>query len=129
MAKKKAEPKKAGTSVKSYKQDIDVEKQKMGAYSKEFGTTVRSLQAGFKKHAKDMNAAALKIREDGIKIREDGIKNMSQKVGKFKYEIKEATTRMADNVKFIQCEINKKKKDFQAYARGPFQGYIKAFWG
>lgn len=129
MAKKKAEPKKAGTSVKSYKQDIDVEKQKMGAYSKEFGTTVRSLQAGFKKHAKDMNAAALKIREDGIK-------NMSQKVGKFKYEIKEATTRMADNVKFIQCEINKKKseinkkkKDFQAYARGPFQGYIKAFWG
>ncbi|MEW5896477.1 MAG: hypothetical protein AB1668_02190 [Nanoarchaeota archaeon] len=152
MAEKKSAEK---TSVKSYQQDTEAEKQKMGAYSKKFKTTVRSLQTGFKKHARDMKAAASSMREEGIR-------SMRQKVGKFNHEIKdqvkenkEAVTRMSDNVKFFQSEINKKKKDFkayakgpftnsikafhdnvdkekrsfQAYARGPFQGYIKAFWG
>lgn len=129
MGKKKAESKLLKTSVKSYQQGIDTEKQKMGAYSDKFKTTVRSLQANFKKHAKDMKNAALQMREDGIK-------QMSQKVHKYKGEIKdqivenkESVARMDDNVKFFQSEINKKRKDFQAYARGPFQGYIKAFWG
>ena len=64
-------------TVKSYQQDINVEKQKMGAYSKKFGSTVRSLQADFKKHGKEMKEAASNMREEGIK-------NMSAKVGKFK---------------------------------------------
>lgn len=126
MAKKKTEAK---SSVKTYQQDINAEKQKMGAYSNKFKTTVRSLQANFKKHAKDMKVAALQMREDGIK-------NMDEKVRKFNHEIKgqiqenkEAISHIANNVKFFQSEISKKKKDFQAYARGPFNSYIKAFWG
>ncbi len=110
------------TSVKLYQQNTELEKQKMKTYARKMKTDVKSLQADFKKHAKDMNAAAAKMLEDGRK-------NMSQKVGKFNHEIKEqirenkeATARMADNVKFFH-------KDFRAYARGPFQGYIKAFWG
>lgn len=130
MAKKKAKAKtEAGTSVKSYQQGIDGEKQKMGAYSKKFGTTVKSLQADFKIHAKDMKNAALQIREDGIK-------QMSQKVHKYKGDIKdqivenkEAVARIGNSVKLFQSEVRKKDHDFQAYARGPFQGYIKAFWG
>ena len=117
------------SSVKSYQIGIDTEKQKMGAYSKKFRTTVRSLQADWKSHAKDLKVAALQMREDGIK-------NMTQKVHKYKRDIKdqitenkEAVARIESSVKFFQSEINKKMKDFRAYARGPFQGYIRAFWG
>lgn len=115
------------TSVKYYQQEIESEKHKMDAYSKKFATTIGPLQAGFKKHAKDMNASALKIREDGIT-------NMNRKVGKFNHEIKgqiqenkEAVSRIANNIKFFQSEINKKKNDFKAYAHGPFTNDIKSF--
>ncbi len=126
MAKKKTEAK---SSVKTYKQSIDVEKQKMGAYSNNFKTTVRSLQANFKKHAKDMKVAALQMREDGIG-------RMHQKVHEYKRDIKdqivenkEAVARIGDSVKLFQSEILKKNRDFKAYVRGPFKSYIKAFWG
>lgn len=144
MAKKKTEAK---SSVKTYQQDIDAEKQKMGAYSNKFKTTVRSLQSNFKKHARDIKVAALQMREDGVKHMSNKInkfkgelkiagKIMDDKVRKFNHEVKgqmqenrEAVAHMADNVKFFQSEINKKKKEFQSYAHGPFNSYIKAFWG
>ncbi|MEK6868753.1 MAG: hypothetical protein AABX74_00860 [Nanoarchaeota archaeon] len=109
-------------TVKSYQQDINVEKQKMGAYSKKFGSTVRSLQADFRKHAKDMKAAAENMREEGIK-------KMSAKVGKFKGEIqdqikenKTAVAHIASNIKYFLGEINKKKRDFRSYAKVSFWG-------
>ena|SRR3989338_5712499 len=124
------------TSVKSYQQNTEMEKQKMKTYANKMKTNVKSLQAdarklagSFKNYSKDLRGAALKMREDGVT-------RMRQKVGKFSQEIKEqikenkrATAHMADNVNFFQSEIDQKKKDFQAYARGPFRGYIKAFWG
>lgn len=109
-------------TVKSYQQDINAEKQRMTSYSKKFGSTVRSLQADFKKHAKEMENAASNMREEGIK-------NMSAKVGKFKGEIqdqikenKTAVSHIASNVKFFLSEINKKKKDFKTYAKVSFWG-------
>lgn len=126
MASKKTE---LGTSVKSYQQDINLEKQKMGAYAKKMGTSVRSLQGDFKKHSKEM-------KEAGRNMIEEGNRNMNTKVGKFREEIKnqikenkDAIAHMGNSVQFFLGEINKKKKDFRAYARGPFVSYIKAFWG
>src|SRR3989338_4041471 len=107
-------------TVRSYQQDINVEKQKMGAYSKKFGSTVRSLQADFKKHGKEMKEAASNMREEGIK-------NMIPKVAKFKGEIqdqikenKQAVAHIASNIKYFLGEINKKKKDFRSYAKVSF---------
>lgn len=114
--KKKAKAE-AKSSVKSLKHGIEVEKQKMGAYSKKMGASVRSLQAGFKKHAKDVKEAA-------IALREEGIKNMSEKVGKFKGDIKaqikenkESVSHMGDNIKYYLSEINKTKNNFKSYAK------------
>ena len=131
MVKQKLEAK---SSVKTYQQGIDIEKQKMGAYTKKMGSSVKSLQGGvkslqgeFKKHGKEM-------REAGRAMIAEGNRNMAAKVGKFSGEIKnqikenkEAIANMGNGVQFFLGEINKKKKDFRAYARGPFNGYIKLF--
>lgn len=117
------------TSVKSYQQGIESEKQKTSTYSKEFEAGVKSLQADITKHSKDIKNAALKMREEGTE-------HMGKKVAKFGKEIedqitenREATPHMADNVKYFISEIDKKKNDFQSYVQGPFTDYIKAFWG
>ncbi len=109
-------------TVKSYQQDINLEKQRMASYSKKFGSTVRSLQSDFKKNAKEMENAASNMREEGIR-------NMRSKVAKFKGEIqdqikenKTAVSHIASNVKFFLSEINKKKKDFKTYAKVSFWG-------
>src|SRR3989344_937687 len=88
----------AKSSVKTYQQGIDTEKQKMGAYTKKMGSSVKSLQGEFKKEIKDQ------IKEN-----------------------KEAIANIGNGVQFFLGETNKKKKDFRAYARGPFNGYIKLF--
>ncbi len=125
MAKKKE----LESSVKSYQQGIDLEKQKMNLYIKKTGTSVRSLQEEFRKHSKEMKGAAKNMLEEGSK-------NMNAKVGRFRGEIKnqikenkEAAAHMESGVRFFLGEINKKKKDFQAYAQGPLTDYIRAFWG
>jgi len=134
-AKKKGKPE-SKTSVKSYHQGIEAEKQEMKAYSDKMASNVRSMQGNVKslrnehkKFSKDLNAAASSMREEGIK-------NMSKKTTAFKKEIrdqvkehKEAIAHMKDTVRYFTNEISRKKKDFQAYVRGPFTGYIKAFWG
>ncbi len=126
MVNKKKE---SATSVKSYQQNITAEKQKMGAYTKKMKTSVRSLQADFKKHGREMHEA-------GRNMIADGNANMNAKVGKFRGEIKsqikenkEAIANIGNGVKFFLGEVNQKKKDFRAYARGTFNNYIKAFWG
>ena len=123
ISKKKAKAEGKGKmTVKSYQQDINVEKQRMGAYSKKFGSTVRSLQADFKKHGKEMKEAASNMREEGIR-------SMRPKVAKFKGEIqdqikenKQAVAHITSNVKYFLGEINKKKRDFRSYARVSFWG-------
>lgn len=126
MANKKTEP---GTSVKSYQQDINLEKQKMGNYTKKMRTSVKSLQAATKSYSKEMKDA-------GRNMIAEGNRNMNVKVGKFREEIKnqvkenkEAIAHIGNSIQFFLGEVNKKKKDFRAYTRGPFAGYIKAFWG
>ena len=107
-SKKKAKVEKEGkTSVSSYKKGIEVEKQKMT-------TSVKSLQGDFKKFAKD-------IKEKGKAMIEEGIKHMGGIIKAQVKENKEAVSHMEGNVKFLLGEINKKKKDFQAYS--------SAFWG
>jgi len=120
-SKKKAKVEKK-TSVRYFKQGIEVEKQNMGAYSKKFGTSVKSLQSDFKKLAKD-------LKEKGKAMIEEGIKHMGGKVSKYRSDIKaqvrenkESASHMDSNVKFLLGEINKKKKDFQAYSKGTFWG-------
>ncbi len=120
--KAKPEAKESKTSVRTYKEGIELEGQKMTAYSKKFGSSVKSLQADIKKHSKDISAAAKNLREEGIK-------NMSNKIEKFKKDIQNATEHMADNIKYFTSEINKQKKDFKNYAQGPFKEYIKNFQG
>jgi hypothetical protein len=145
MAEQKEVPKKKAKAegkmtVKSYQQDINVEKQKMGAYSKKFGSTVKSLKADFKKHEKDLKEAASNMRKEGIK-------HMGNKINQFKGEIKTATKKMNDgvdklkgdiedqikenktavahiasNIKYFLGEINKKKRDFRSYAKVSFWG-------
>lgn len=146
--KKKAKVKaEAKSSVKSYERGIEVEKQNMGAYSKKFGATVRSLQADFKSHQKELKEAALKMHEEGKKKMNSKInqfkgemkaaaKLMNDKVNKFNSDVKsqisenkEAVSRIEKGTKFLLSEINKKKREFKAYAHGPFRDYIKAFWG
>ena len=133
MVQKKPEVK---SSVKTFQQGIDAEKQMMSAYAKKMGSSVRflqaevkHLQAEFKKHGKEM-------KEAGKNMIAEGNRNMDSKVGKFKGEIrnqikenKEAIANIGNGVQFFIGEVNKKKKDFRAYARGPFNSYIKAFWG
>lgn len=127
------------TSVKSYQQGTDVEKQEMGTYSKRFGTTVRSLQADFKRHQKEIKEAAANMREEGAKEMGNKInkfkgeikvatKAMDNKVDKFNGDVKnqinenkEAVSRIGAGAKFLISEINKKEKDFRSYG--------KAFWG
>lgn len=120
---------KSSTSVNSYRQDVNEEKRKMGAYTKKMGTSVKSLQAGYKKHGQEM-------RDAGRNMIAEGNENMNAKVGKFRGEIKDqikenkaAIAHLGNGVRFFLGEVNKKKKDFQAYARGSFNSYIKAFWG
>lgn len=127
--KKKAGQLALKTSVKSYQGDIDAEKQKMGDYAKKMGSSVRSLQKEFKGHAKYLQEAAAKMNEEGAA-------RMQGKVNKFKAEIrdqgkenKEAIAYLGNGVKLLLSKVNQKKKDFHAYQQGPFQGYIKAFWG
>jgi len=148
MAKKKVKGKtEVKLSVNSYKQGIKSEKQKMSAYSTKFGATVKSLQNDFKGHAKALNEAALKMRKDGAEHMGNRInefkgemkvasKLMDSKVHKLNNDIKsqvkenkEAVSRIENGVKFFLSEVNKKQKDFQAYADGPFNNAIKAFWG
>lgn len=116
--KKKAEAK---SSIKTYTQGIDAEKQKMATYSRKMETNVKSLQNKFKGYSKNLKEAA-------IALREEGIKNMSEKVGKFKGDIKaqikenkESVSHIGDNIKYYLSEINKTKNNFKSYA--------KAFWG
>jgi len=141
--KKKVPKKKVKTegkkSVKSLQQGIETEKQNMGAYSKRFGTTVKSLQANFKSHTKALKEAALNMREEGEKKMKGKInkfngeikaatKKMNDGVDKFKGEIKDqikenkgAVAKIEGGVKFLLSEINKTKNDFKSYS--------KAFWG
>lgn len=123
------------TSVKSYQQGIDVEKQEMTGYSKKFGTTVRSLQADFKRHQKEIKEAAVNMREEGAEEMSNKInkfkgeirvatKAMDNKVDKFNADIKnqikenkEAVSRIGGSAKFLVSEINKKEKDFRSYAK------------
>lgn len=127
---KKAKIEKEGkTSVMSYKQGVEVEKQEMGEYSKKFGASVKSLQSDSKKFAKE-------LKEAGKAIIEEGIKHMEGNVSKYRSDIKaqikenkEAVSHMQTNIKLLLGEINKTKKDFQSYAHGSFNNYIKAFWG
>lgn len=137
MGKSKTSSKEnAGSSVKLYQEGIDTEKQKMSAYSKKMGSSIRAmgssikaLQNDFKKHGRDMNAAA-------VALRETGIQNMNMKVTKFKGEIraqirenKEAVANMGNSVNYFVSQINGKKRDFRSYAKGEFQNWIKSFWG
>ena len=101
-------------SVRAYGQAIEGEKQEMATYSRKMKSNVRALQADFKKHAKDIKAAA-------IAIREEGIKNMSGKIrGQIK-ENKEAIANIANGVKYLIGQCDKKKKE-----RGYYNRYMEA---
>lgn len=123
VAKKKGKVKaEAEMTVKSYQRDIGIEKQKMGTYSKKFGTTVRSLQADFKSLQADFKKCAA----DFKKYAKD---DLGVKVARFKKDIqdqikenKQAVAHMAGNISFFLREINKKKKDFESYAKLSFWG-------
>ena len=141
VPKKKEKVKTSGKmTVRSYQQDYNVEKQKMGDYSKKFGSTVKSLKADFKKHEKDVKEAASNMRKEGAKKMGNKInqfkgeiktatKSMNDKVNKFKGDIedqikenKQAVAHIASNIKYFLGEINKKKKDFRSYAKVSFWG-------
>ncbi len=117
------------TSVKSYCQGVEKEKQKMEIGTKVFQTNVRSLQNKFKQHAKDMGEAASKLLEEGNR-------KMKGKISRFKGQIREqikenneANSLFSSGLNKFNSDINKKKKEFEAYTKGPFQDSIKAFWG
>ena len=125
----RAEEKEMEKSVKGIQNEIRAKEKKMAEYGKKFDTTVNGLKNNWKAHGKS-------VKEAGKKMIREGVDNMKEKVGNYNNEIlnqkkenKAAISRMKGDVDLFVSEIDGKRKEFENYAKGPFAGYIKAFWG
>ena len=145
--KMQAYGKKFDGTVKSLKNEIRAKEQEMQKYGENFNTTVKGLENDWKKHGKQLKEAATEMRNQGIhKMKEKvsefnketlahknmfdaNVKKLNNNILNQKKENKTAVSRMNGDVGLIISEINGKRKDFESYAKGPFAGYIKAFWG
>ena len=119
------------------------EKQKMKAYSNKMALSVKSLQSDVKSLKNNWKQNTKHLRNAAAAMHNEGINTMKQKLGKFNSKIagfrneiqdqvkenKECAAHICNNIKYFNSEINAKKKAFRSYARGPFNDYIKAFWG
>lgn len=105
--------KKAETSVKTYKESGEAEKQKMADYSKKFQKTVSSLKNDIKKQR-----SAFK---EGANLLGDKAMAFKGKINAFRVDLNKYKRELLANVKLFSSECVKKKKDFNAYTKG--------FWG
>ena len=139
--------KKFDSTVKSLKDDCRAKKEEMQKYGQNFNTTVKSLKNNWKAHGKNLKVAAKQMRNQGInKMKEKvsdfnneisahknkfnaGVKKLNNGILNQKKENQAAISRMKGDVGLFLSEVEGKRKDFQSYAQGPFQSYIKAFWG
>ncbi|MDP3027718.1 MAG: hypothetical protein Q8N63_08490 [Nanoarchaeota archaeon] len=145
--KMQAYGKKFDGTVKSLKNEIRAKEQEMQKYGENFNMTVKGLENDWKKHGKQLNEAAVEMRNQGInkmkgKVREfnneisahknkfnAGVKKLNNEILNQKKENHTAISRMKGDVGLFVSAIDGKRKDFESYAKGPFAGYIKAFWG
>jgi len=135
MAEKKSvNPKKK--SVKEFQNEIRAEENKMQDYAKKQETAVRHLCGDIRTLKNSWNGYGKGLKEAATQMRNQGINKMKEKVRGFNNEIlnqkkenKAAISRIKGDVNLFVSEIDGKRKDFESYAKGPFAGYIKAFWG
>ncbi len=116
-------------TVKSLKNEIRAKEGEMQKYGQNFNTTVKGLENDWKKHSKDLKEAAMKMRNQGINKMKEKIREFNNEILNQKKENRAAISHMKGDVGLFVSEIDGKRKDFQSYAKGPFAGYIKAFWG
>lgn len=116
-------------SVKDFQNETRAKEQEMQKYGKDFNTTVRGLENDWKKHGKQLKEAATKMLNQGINKMKEKVRGFNNEISNQKKENKAAISRMKGDVGLFVSEINEKRKDFESYTKGPFAGYIKAFWG
>jgi len=139
--------KKFDTTVQSLKNDCRTKKQEMQEYGKKFDTAAKGLKNNWKQYGKNLKESAKQIRNQGInRMREKvsefnneisvhknkfdaGVKNLNTGISNQKKENRAAMSRMKGDVGLLVSGIDGKRKDFESYAKGPFAGYIKSFWG
>ena len=116
-------------SVREFQNEIRAEEVKMQKYGKNFNTTVKGLENNWKEHGKSLKEAGKKMMREGVTRMKEKVKKFNNEILNQKKENKAAISRMKGDVNLFVSEINGKRKDFESYAKGPFAGYIKAFWG
>jgi len=115
--------------VGNYNNEIlNQKKENKAAISKMKGS-VNSLKNDWKEHGKSLKKAATQMRNQGINRMREKVRGFNNEISNQKKENRAAISRMKGDVGLFVSEIDGKRKDFQSYARGPFQSYIKAFWG
>ncbi len=127
VEKKSVNPRKK--SVKEFQNEIRAEENKMQEYGKKFDTTVKGLKNDWKKHGKQLKEAATQMRNQGINKMKEKVKGFNNEISSQKKENQAAVSRMEGDVELFLSEVDGKRKDFESYTKGPFAGYIKAFWG
>jgi len=123
-------------SVKEFQNEIRAKEGEMQEYAKKQETAVRhlcgevkTLKNSWKGYDKDLKKAAIQMRNQGINRMREKVRGFNNEISNQKKENRAAISRMKGDVGLFVSEIDGKRKDFQSYARGPFQSYIKAFWG
>ncbi len=96
----------AKTSVKSYKEGTETEKQKMSK-------SVHSLLNDIKKQRA--------VLREALKTMKGKINAFGMKINTFGMDLSKSKKELRANVKLFQSDINKTKSDFRSYS--------KAFWG
>ena len=115
--------------VGNYNNEILNQKKKNEAAISKMKGSVNNLKNNWKKHGKELNEAAIQMRNQGINKMKEKVKGFNNEISNQKKENKAAISRMKGDVNLFISEIDGKRKDFESYAKGPFAGYIKSFWG
>ncbi|MDP2926096.1 MAG: hypothetical protein Q8N99_07000 [Nanoarchaeota archaeon] len=128
--------KKFDDTVKSLKSDCRAKEGEMQEYAKKQATAVKHLCGEIKTlknswdgYGKDLKEAATEMRNQGINKMKGKVREFNKEILNQKKENQVSISRMKGDVGLFVSEIEGKRKDFESYAKGPFAGYIKAFWG
>ena len=115
--------------VGNYNNEILNQKKENEAAISKMKGSVNNLKNNWKEHGKSLKKAAMQMRNQGINRMKEKVRGFNNEILNQKKENQAAISHMKGDVNLFVSEIDGKRKDFQSYAQGPFQSYIKAFWG
>jgi len=115
--------------VRGFNNEISNQKKENEVAISKTKESVNNLKNNWKAHGKSLKKAAIQMRNQGINRMREKVRGFNNEISNQKKENRVAVSRMKGDVGLFVSEIDGKRKDFQSYARGPFQSYIKAFWG